>query len=384
LTKREIRFGIIGCGLMGREFASATARWCHLMDLDFMPKVVGICDKNPGMFRWFETNFDSIFTTTDYLDLLERSDIEAIYCAVPHHLHCELYCAIINAGKHLMGEKPFGIDLAANNEIQAAIRRQPQLLVRCSSEFPFYPGAQHIIRFFREGRFGQIIGVEAGYLHCSDLNPLKAINWKRTIIYNGVYGCLGDLGMHVVHLPLRFGWLPKNLRAVLSNIVTVRPDSRGEIVPCETWDNAILLTEVLLSDQHFPMTLTTKRIAPGEVNTWYIKIYGTNFSAKYSTKYPKTLLTLSYKPGDQQEWCATDIGYEIPYPTITGNIFEFGFTDAVLQMWAAFCDELVHRQAEMRQPFICATPDEAALSHRMFTAALESNLHNQTIGVAPG
>ena len=36
MAKREIKFGIIGCGLMGREFASAAARWCHLLDLDFV------------------------------------------------------------------------------------------------------------------------------------------------------------------------------------------------------------------------------------------------------------------------------------------------------------------------------------------------------------
>ncbi len=51
------------------------------------------------------------------------------------------------------------------------------------------------------------------------------------------YGCLGDLGMHVVHLPLRFGWQPQNVRAMFSKIVPDRPSGTGDgkRVPCETW-----------------------------------------------------------------------------------------------------------------------------------------------------
>ena len=58
---------------------------------------------------------------------------------------------------------------------------------------------------------------------------------------------------------------------------------------------------------------------------------------------------------------------------ITGAIFEFGFTDSILQMWAAFCDELVHGRSGMQQPFYCVTPEEAHQSHLIFTEALRSH-----------
>jgi 3-hydroxyacyl-CoA dehydrogenase len=41
---RTVRFGVIGGGLMGREFASAAARWLHLADLDVRPEIVHVCD----------------------------------------------------------------------------------------------------------------------------------------------------------------------------------------------------------------------------------------------------------------------------------------------------------------------------------------------------
>jgi predicted dehydrogenase len=152
-------------------------------------------------------------------------------------------------------------------------------------------------------------------------------------------------------------------------------------VPCETWDNAILGCEAVSADgQHFPMLLSTKRIAPGNANTWFIRINGTALSVEFSTKNPKQLRWLPYTPGGEQAWQVMDIPCQSAYKTITGEIFEFGFSDSILQMWAAFCDELVNGP-QMMQPFGCATPEETAASHRLFTAALQSQRSGQTIAV---
>ncbi len=380
MAKRELRFGIIGLGLMGREFGSAAARWCHLLNLDFVPRIVGICDTNEKLFDWWDSNFDSIkVRTTNYHDLLNSDEVDAIYCAVPHNLHVQFYTDIIRAGKHLLGEKPFGIDLAANEQILKVVAEYPKVIVACSSEFPFFPGPQRVIKAIRESRFGTIIEVSAGLLHSSDLDPNKKINWKRMIDVNGEYGCMGDLGMHPLHIPLRAGWMPKSVKAMLSNIVKERPDASGKLVPCETWDNATISCEVETEDQHFPMTIQTYRIAPGEMNTWYIRISGTKFSIEYSTKFPKTLRTMDYTSGGEQAWKVLDLGYETPYPTITGGIFEFGFSDGLLQMWAAFCDQLVNGREKMQQSFYCATPEETHLHHRVLTAALESGKQNRVV-----
>ncbi|MBP1993353.1 Gfo/Idh/MocA family protein [Paenibacillus eucommiae] len=378
MSKKIIRFGVIGCGLMGKEFASAAARWCHL-NVDFEPKIVAVCDANPEAAKWFQEKVPSVVkATTDYKELLADPEIDAIYCAVPHNLHTQIYVDIIRAGKHLLGEKPFGIDKEANQIIVDEVAKHPDVLVRCSSEFPFYPGAYRLGQWIREGRFGTIMEVEAGFWHSSDLDPRKAINWKRRISTNGEYGCMGDLGMHVMHMPLRFGWKPSNVRSLLTKVVKERPDHTGNLVPCETWDNAILACEVKTEDQQFPMILSTKRIAPGHANTWFLRVTGTDFSAEFSTKNPKQIASLPYTPGSEQAWHITDVPYQSGYSTITGGIFEFGFSDSILQMWAAFCDEIVNRDA-MQQPFRCATPEEALASHEVFTAALESERTGQTV-----
>ena len=369
----EIRFGLIGLGLMGREFASAAARWGHLTNVDARPVLTAACDTDERAFGWFKKNVPTLeFTTTDYHALLQREEVEAVYCAVPHHLHAQFYTDIIRAGKHLLGEKPFGIDLAANRAILHEIEKNPRAFVRCSSEFPFLPGAVAIIRALWEKDFGKLVEVESGLLHSSDLNSKKPINWKRMVEYNGEYGCMGDLGIHAVHIPLRFGWFPARVNAQLSKIVRERPDGKGGFVPCKTWDNATIYGEVSQKDHRFPLTIHTKRVAPGETNTWFIRVIGTKRSMAYSTKYPKTLQVMEYEEGGPQAWQHIDLGHESAYPTITGSIFEFGFTDSILQMWAAFCDELANGRKKMKQPFYCATPEETHQSHLIFTQALES------------
>ncbi|MFA6290251.1 MAG: Gfo/Idh/MocA family oxidoreductase [Victivallales bacterium] len=370
---KTIRFGIIGGGLMGKEFASAVARWCHLSGMSAKPEIVAICDLSEDVRNWFRENIPSVrLFTSDYREMLADPEVEAVYCAVPHNLHEQLYCDIIRAGKHLLGEKPFGIDKKANDAIMACIREHPDVFVRCSSESPFFPAMQRLGKMIEAKSFGQIIEVNSGFLHSSDLNTSKAINWKRMIQFNGEYGCLGDLGMHPCHMPFKAGWYPKNVRAILSNIVRERPDKNGKMVPCETWDNGTLLceTEDPGSGELFPMTIKTQRIAPGETNTWYFEVKGMKGCGRWSSKNPRLLEILEYT-GGAQAWQHIDTGWEVAYPGITGGIFEFGFTDCIQQMWAAFVYELVEGKPKSRFAG-CVTPDEVAYSHRLFTAALKS------------
>lgn len=381
MPERAIRLGIIGGGLMGRELASAAARWVHLSDIGARPEIVAVCDPNATVRSWYERLTPAPSLHADYRTLLDDASVDAVYVAVPHHLHQEIYCAVLDAGKHLLGEKPFGIDLAANTVINHGIDANPNLLVRCSSELPFYPGGQEVARWIRERRFGRIIEARSVFLHSSDLDPNKPINWKRIASWNGEYGCMGDLGIHALHLPLRAGWKIKNVRAILSDIVPERPGPDGEHVACDTWDNAVLLCEAEDEGSTFPLRIETKRIAPGETNTWATEIDGTSGSIAYSTKQPKTLRTMAYEPGGPQAWAVVDLGSVSAYRAITGSIFEFGFSDAILQMWAAFVDELTHGRDGMQQPFYCATPEEAAATHRLFTASLRSHHEREVIAV---
>lgn len=366
---------------MGREFASAAARWGHLLEMPARPEIVAVCDKNPEVHGWYRENVPTAkLFTDDYRLLLASPEVEAVYVAVPHHLHAEIYCAAIQAGKHLMGEKPFGIDLAANEAIVRCAGEHPGVLVRCSSESPFFPAMQRLCDLIERGDFDRIIEVNTGFLHSSDLDPGKPINWKRMIEFNGEYGCMGDLGMHACHVPFRAGWRPRNVRAILVKLVTQRPDGKGGMAPCKTWDNATLLCDAAAEDgRSFPLTIKTHRIAPGQKNTWFTEVLGTRASARWSSASPNVLEYFDFGSGEQG-FRAVQVGYVPAFKTITGPIFEFGFTDSILQMWAAFIHELA-TGAPLKKFAACVTPQETRLSHGLFTAALKSQANATVVEI---
>jgi len=365
---KQVNIGIIGGGLMGREAAGAFGRWFTLNDFPAGVALTAVCDLNQQVLDWYKGVPTVRLMTTDYKELLADPEIDVVYVALPHNLHKEFYLEVLAAGKDLLGEKPFGMNLEDALAIQDAGEAYGRF-VRCSSEMPFLPGPQRVIKEVLSGRLGQIIEIRAGFLHSSDLDPMKPINWKRQTKFCGEIGVMGDLGMHVLHVPLRLGWRPQTVYAQLQGIFTQRPDGKGGVAACDTWNNAILNTTVEIAGEKVPMMLETKRIAPGETNTWYIEVLGTKGGVKYSTKETKTLWTFRLD-GDEQQWQRTDLGFKgVPFPTITGGIFEPGFSDCFMQMLAAYVAE---RAGELNGRFGCVTPREAVESHYVFAAALKS------------
>lgn len=374
----SVRIGIIGGGLMGREAASAFGRWFVLENFPVRAELVAVCDLQPALLDWFRPIPSAKLLTASHQELLAAPGVDVVYVAVPHHLHESIYLDVLRSGKDLLAEKPFGIDLAAARRIRDEAARLGRF-VRVSSEFPFLPGAQRLVQLARSGGLGRLLEIRAGFLHSSDLDPAKPINWKRQNRFCGEIGVMGDLGMHVAHVPLRLGWRPVRVHAQLQKIYRERPDGKGGRAACDTWDNAMLHTAVAGPDGEVPMTLEMKRMAPTETNTWYLEVLGTDRGGRFSTKEPKTLWT--YRRDREQWWEKTDLGFGVPFRTITGGIFEPGFPDILMQMWAAY---LAERGGLLDGRFGCATPDEAVASHEIWAAALASQRDHAVVPVGAG
>lgn len=370
---KDIHIGIIGGGLMGREMASAFARWCALVDLPVRPVLTAVADLNPTTLSWFDRIPSCRQKTTSYHELLANPEVEVVYVAVPHDLHEKVYLDVLAAGKDLFAEKPFGIDLGAATRILEAVRTSGRF-VRCSSEMPFFPGAQRAFEIARDGGIGRILEVVSGFHHSSDLDPAKPANWKRLSATCGQAGVLNDLGMHALHLPLRLGWTPSSLFAQLQKGYAERPDGRGGMATCDTWDNALIHAWSTMHGEEAVIRLEMKRLAPGATNTWFIEILGTDGGVRFSTAEPKTLWL--FERGKEQWWKRTELGFATPFKTVTGGIFEPGFPDVIQQMWASY---LMEREGLLGDRFGCATPEEALESHRIFEAALQSHEERRSI-----
>ena len=374
-TPQPVRIGVIGGGLMGRELATTCGRWLQLVDHPARPSLVAVADPNPAALDWFRQVATVETLTDDWRTLVDDASIDVLYIAVPHHLHEEIYVAAARSGKDFLGEKPFGIDLAAAERIIAAIEAS-SAFVRASSEFPFFPGAQRAIELAASGALGEIVEVRSGFAHSSDIDRGKPINWKRRVETCGEIGVMGDLGLHVAHVPLRLGWRPASVYAMLDNIVRERSTPSGDRVACDTWDNALLSTWIKVGGQDVPMRLEMKRLMPGATNTWYIEILGTDGGVRYSTSDTKALWL--FERGKEQFWKRTDLGFGTPFKAVTGGIFEPGFADVIQQMWAAY---LMERAGRLDGRFGCATPEEAVATHEIFDAALRSQAKGEAVAL---
>jgi predicted dehydrogenase len=365
-----VRIGVVGGGLMGKELLALTRRWDALLDHPARPEVVALADPAPHVQQWWRAA-NVPLVTEDYRRLLDDDQVDVLYLAVPHDLHESLYLDAVAAGKDFLGEKPFGIDLVAAERIVAAVDAS-SCFVRVSSEMPFFPGAQQAAALVRAGVLGEVLEIRSGLLHSSDLDRAKPLNWKRRKATCGEIGVMGDLGMHAAHLPLRLGWSPQRVYALLDDVVRTRPGADGTDAPCDTWDNAVLAMTVDdpgAADRRVPMLWETKRIAPGQSNTWFFEAVGMDGGVRFSTRSPQTLARFGLVDG-LQAWAEVQPGHRSVWPTVTGAIFEFGFPDALLQMWAVF---LAERAGQLGDRFGTATPGEALQSHRIFAAALRSH-----------
>jgi predicted dehydrogenase len=372
---KDISIGIIGGGLMGREITSAFARWCALTDVTVRPVLRGVADLNADTLTWFEGVPTCTQRTTDYHALLANPEIDVVYVAVPHQLHEKIYLDVLRAGKDLLAEKPFGIDLAAAQRIHAAVRETGRF-VRCSSEMPFFPGGQRAYEYAKSGALGRVLEVVSGFHHSSDLDPTKPANWKRLSPTCGEGGALNDLGMHACHLPLRLGWRPHSVFAQLQRGYPTRPDGKGGQTTCDTWDNAMLHTWTTIDGSEVPLRFEMKRLAPGATNTWFFEALGTDGGVRYSSAEPKSLWI--FERGKEQWWKRTDLGFGSVFKAVTGGIFEPGFPDLIQQMWAAY---LMERAGALAGRFHCATPEEAVASHELFAAALQSHAQRTVVAL---
>ena len=108
---------------------------------------------------------------------------------------------------------------------------------------------------FVDNAFGEILEIRAGFLHSSDMDLEKKINWKRQAAYNGRSGCLGDLGNAHQLLPIRAGITFQSVFGDFRNFVPRRKNSEGVYVDCDTFDNATLLVQGQRNGQAFPWYL---------------------------------------------------------------------------------------------------------------------------------
>src|SRR5258708_6166371 len=146
-AERFVRVGVLGAG--------AWARGAHLPGYRRDPRcqIVGIADTLLDRARDAAREFDIPHATADPMELIRRGDIDLIDVCTPSHTHFELAWAALEAGKHVLCEKPVAYDFRDTQRARDLARRKG-LKTRVGLTFRFSPA----MRYMRELVAGGFIG----------------------------------------------------------------------------------------------------------------------------------------------------------------------------------------------------------------------------------
>jgi myo-inositol 2-dehydrogenase/D-chiro-inositol 1-dehydrogenase len=145
----ETQFGLIGFGAWGSHHARAIAQTAGA-------RLTAIADASEDNRRLAKKEFPAAEVLADYPDLLARPDLQIVDIATPSFLHEEMAVRALEAGKHVILEKPMAVDEKSCNAILAAVRRTGKIL-NVVHEFRVSVQWGAVKRFIAEGRLGDPI-----------------------------------------------------------------------------------------------------------------------------------------------------------------------------------------------------------------------------------
>lgn len=186
---KKIKWGIIAAGGIARR---RTLPAMHLVD---NAEIIGIMDSNVALLDEIAKEYQIPYCYDSVEALLENDEIDAVYVASPVCFHKEQAIKTIQAGKHLLLEKPIGLDLGEAKEIMNAADASDRK-VGIAMIMRFHQGHREMKQVIANGELGDIVSCRA-QLTC--WFPDMENNWRQQWKTGGG-GALVDMGVHCIDL----------------------------------------------------------------------------------------------------------------------------------------------------------------------------------------
>jgi predicted dehydrogenase len=211
-----VRVGVVG-----------TSWWA---DLEHLPglrargdvSLAALCGRNPARLAELAARHGVERTFTDWREAIAAGGLDALVVAAPNALHHPIAAAALDAGLHVLCEKPLAMDLAQARDL-AARAAAARLATLTFFTHRTIGAAAHAARLLREGAVGRPLHVHATYLTGSDLRPGKPLAWRMRRAEAGT-GALGDIGSHLVDL---VRWWVGDIERVVAQWQTAHRERAG-------------------------------------------------------------------------------------------------------------------------------------------------------------
>jgi len=223
--RRPLRVGMVGYAFMGAAHSHAWRTAPRFFDLPLQPQLTAVAGRNVDGVRAAADKLGWESVETDWRRLIERDDIDLIDICTPGNTHTEIAIAALEAGKHVLCEKPLAnsVEEAERMTVVADAAAKRGVFAMCGFSYRRTPALALAKRMVDEGRLGTIRHVRAQYLQDWLSNENAPMTWRLDRSKSGS-GSLGDIGAHSIDAAQWItGQKISGVSALLETFVRERP-----------------------------------------------------------------------------------------------------------------------------------------------------------------
>jgi predicted dehydrogenase len=281
--KRRLRLGMVGGG--EGAFIGAVHRIAARLD-DRFELVAGALSSDPTRAAASAKSIGLARSYADYREMAKaesaREDgIDAVAIVTPNHLHASIATAFLDAGIHVICDKPLAVSLDEGESL-ARLAREKGLVFAVTYTYTGYPLVRHARAMVRDGALGDIRVIQVEYAQDWLSTPLETQSnrqaaWRTDPALAGPAGCLGDIGTHAYQLAEYVsGMRPSEVAAEVSTFV---PNRRID-------DHVQAMLRYANGARGM---LWASQVAAGEENALRLRVYGTKAGLAFDQQKPNEL-----------------------------------------------------------------------------------------------
>ena len=351
---RELGIGLIGYAFMGRAHSHAWRTAPSFFELPLAPRQRVLAGRNGEAARVVAEKFGWEHVETDWRALVARDDVDVVDVCTPGDTHAEIAVAALEAGKHVLCEKPLANSVAEAETMADAAKEARARGVRSMVGFTYrrVPAIKLARSLVGDGQLGEVRHVRAQYLQDWLIDPQAPLSWRLDKTRAGS-GALGDIGAHIVDLTQYItGERIVGVSAILETFVKERPvaasfdglaGTAGEGTGPVTVDDAAIFLGRFSGGAL--ATFEATRFATGRKNSIRIEINGSDGSLAFDFEDMNVLHLLQNSDGAEAAGFRRILVTEPVHPYIAawwppGHVlgYEHGFTHQAVDFVTAIAE----------------------------------------------
>jgi len=279
-ARETIGIGMVGHAFMGAVHSHAWRSVHRFFDPPLVPRLAVLAGRDETRAKAAAERFGWEAVETDWRKLIARDDVGLVDVCTPGDSHAEIAIAALEAGKHVLCEKPLANSVAEAEAMAEAARKARERGVRAMVAFNYrrVPALAHARKLVASGALGEIRHVRSVYLQDWLSDPEAPMTWRLRKESAGS-GALGDLGAHIVDAAqFVTGDVITGVSALTNTFVKQRPAENGGTDDVTVDDTALFLARL---SGGAVASFEATRFALGRKNAMRLEVNGSKASLAF-------------------------------------------------------------------------------------------------------